>query len=231
MEGFEKRRALRVPAKFVVSYLGLDAPHADWTIDVSKSGVFIATDNPMPLGSKPSFFLHPTEAHGRSPRRFLMSGRVVRHSGRAALKTGGMGLCLDSTQGDYKAFFDEHIVPLTTATAGQEQRGSARLDAQLTVRFRSLQDFALEYTRNISKGGLYFESQKNYSVGSTLQLTLVLPGVNLELETQAKIVYAKYHEVKERYGVGLQFVSAEAEFDRKLDSFFTWAKNHSLAVN
>ena len=68
-------------------------------------------------------------------------------------------------------------------------------------------------TRNISTSGVFFETDKVFSAGDPIRLTLVLeptfPGTPICLHCQGQIVRAEQHEQK--VGVGVAFSSYRFE--------------------
>jgi len=90
-----KRRFSRVPTSLQVSFENFKGIFFEYTHDVSRSGVFIEMDQPLPVGTRLrlSFSLPPPYGHP-----ITAFGRVVRTAEPTEDRPGGMGvnfICLD----------------------------------------------------------------------------------------------------------------------------------------
>ena len=90
-----KRRFARVPTSLQVSFENFRGIFFEYTHDISRSGVFIEMDKPLPVGTRLrlSFSLPPPYSHP-----IMAFGRVVRVAQPSADRPGGMGInfiCLD----------------------------------------------------------------------------------------------------------------------------------------
>ena len=90
-----------------------------------------------------------------------------------------------------------------------ERRQALRFPMTLPVEFER----GSGITRNISTSGVFFETDKVFSAGDPIRLTLVLeptfPGIPTCLHCQGQIVRAEQHE--EKVGVGVAFTSYRFE--------------------
>lgn len=90
-----KRRFSRIPTSLQVSFENFKGIFFEYIHDVSRSGVFIEMDDPLPVGTRLrlSFSLPPPHGHP-----VMVFGRVVRTARPTADRPGGMGvnfICLD----------------------------------------------------------------------------------------------------------------------------------------
>ncbi len=116
--------------------------------------------------------------------------------------------------GDFEVSFAlSSILRRTSATKGRKDQ---RFNATIKVGFRSTEHFIQEYTKDISKGGIFIATDKPLPVGSKVDLVLSLPGSAREVKVSGEIVHivnreqgatAGYDRVA---GMGVQFT----EFDR-----------------
>ncbi|OGQ95723.1 MAG: hypothetical protein A2284_14285 [Deltaproteobacteria bacterium RIFOXYA12_FULL_61_11] len=216
MTTLDKRQHPRVLCKGWVSYPELRGNRRERTFDISRSGVFVLTENPMPRNARPTFLL----ALDEDQAKYRCRGEVVRH-GRQKDKDG-MGLRFLDIPDELLSLID-HRSGDTQRLA--EHRKAPRHEFRVKVQFASLNDFAVEYTKNLSKGGLFFETGADCIKDQLIPFTLVLPGLNLELQCTGKVVYLSPRPNGNK-GVGIQFVDYADEFKPRLEQFFQWCQRH-----
>ncbi len=111
-----KRRFPRIPTSLQVSFENFKGIFFEYIHDVSRSGVFIEMDDPLPVGTRLrlSFSLPPPFSHP-----VMAFGRVVRTAKPTADRPGGMGInfiCLDEQSGKV-------IDELAASSGYQDSRG------------------------------------------------------------------------------------------------------------
>jgi uncharacterized protein (TIGR02266 family) len=84
-----KRRFARVPTSLQVSFENFKGIFFEYTHDISRTGVFIEMDKPLPVGTRLrlSFSLPPPFSHS-----IMAFGRVVRTAQPTGDRPGGMGV-------------------------------------------------------------------------------------------------------------------------------------------
>ena len=90
-----KRRYPRVPTSLQVSFENFKGIFFEYIHDISRSGVFIEMDKPLPVGTRLRLSFSMPAPHSHSVTAF---GRVVRVAQPTAERPGGMGvnfICLD----------------------------------------------------------------------------------------------------------------------------------------
>jgi len=90
-----KRRFARVPTSLQVSFENFKGIFFEYTHDISRTGVFIEMDKPLPVGTRLRLSFSLPAPHSHSITAF---GRVVRVAEPTADRPGGMGvnfICLD----------------------------------------------------------------------------------------------------------------------------------------
>jgi uncharacterized protein (TIGR02266 family) len=93
------------------------------------------------------------------------------------------------------------------------RRSSPRVAATIQVRYKTREDFVLEYARDISLGGLFIASDDPLSEGEHVELHLILPGMAQPLKLYGKIVRSVRAKTKGSSGMGIAFDDIE-EFTR-----------------
>ncbi len=64
MSGLQQRKTARVPIEIKVEYKRINAFIADFTRDISGGGLFVRTDNPLPMGAEALFTLNIPRVEG-----------------------------------------------------------------------------------------------------------------------------------------------------------------------
>ncbi len=98
-----------------------------------------------------------------------------------------------------------------------EHRRHPRAPIQLEVRYQRLNSFFAEYTRNISRGGLFVRTDRPLPVGTAFLFRLSLPGRAEPLEVSGEVVHAGGGAEP---GMGIRFVwpdaAAREAFEREV---------------
>ncbi|MCB0325999.1 MAG: PilZ domain-containing protein [Bdellovibrionales bacterium] len=104
-----------------------------------------------------------------------------------------------------------------------EKRKYPRIEAKIKVSFHSKEELSLEYTRNISAGGIFLKTDKLLDPNSEIELTLDLPEKQGEVQIKGKVmrVMSMSHPVdpeKMVYGVGVRFINLTPEISEKIET-------------
>lgn len=70
-----------------------------------------------------------------------------------------------------------------------DQRSQPRYDAVVPIRFRDAEDFLVQYTENISSGGVFIRTNNPPEVGTQLRMSLELPGTRTALPVTGEITF------------------------------------------
>jgi len=97
---------------------------------------------------------------------------------------------------------------------GADKRKHSRVKAKLVMRYRNADALVEEYTRNISKGGLFVLTDNPYPLGSDIELTIELPDASGEIEAKARVMHVVPRDESDpssRPGMGLELTDIPAE--------------------
>jgi len=103
---------------------------------------------------------------------------------------------------------------------GKAARKEIRIYSQLPMNYQVVfsdgrqGDPVSTLTKDISGGGVLFESSEVLPVNAKVKLTLSLPGVERNIEAISKIMRAEEIEFKKQYNIGVVFTDIKEE-DRK----------------
>ena len=84
-----------------------------------------------------------------------------------------------------------------------ERRQDFRANVVIAVEVRDSRGFSLHSTRDISRGGVYFDRAIPHSVGARVQLAFTLPGENKAIRCDGEVVNVPD---KHGYGMGIRFL-------------------------
>jgi len=106
-----------------------------------------------------------------------------------------------------------------------EKRKDLRVDAKIKVCFRSMGEFAEEYTKNISKGGIFLKTDKLLDPNAHIELMLSFPDNKKEHKILGRvtrlIVMSDPNDAeKQVYGVGIHFLKPEAQTIKAIEDLY-----------
>jgi uncharacterized protein (TIGR02266 family) len=114
------------------------------------------------------------------------------------------------------------------APSPEEKREHRRVPAILRVNY-SDRAGCLDATENLSRGGLFIQTDRRFQIGEVVPLSLSFPGLLDPIEIVGKVAWLRPPRGEQRGGVG---VCVEREEDRKsLDSILDTSGTHSRPVD
>lgn len=100
-----------------------------------------------------------------------------------------------------------------------EARRAARSSLALEVQYHSQGSFLLSYSRNLSKGGLFLETNELLPEGTKLAVKFKVPGIKDTVETMAQVMWVRRADSEAGLpnGLGLQFEQLEEHIGEVID--------------
>ncbi len=100
--------------------------------------------------------------------------------------------------------------------SGKDLRKYPRIEAKIKVVFPTLQELKMEYTRNISAGGIFLKTNRQLDSNAVIDLVLHLPNSSEELHLTGRVVRVMSmtnpkDPTTQLYGVGIRFLKIEPE--------------------
>jgi uncharacterized protein (TIGR02266 family) len=97
---------------------------------------------------------------------------------------------------------------------GKEKRKYPRIEAKVQVTFRSVKDLVAEYTKNISKGGIFLKTDQLLDPNAEIELTMNFPDNLGEYKVSGRVtrLVSLSHPTdpeKQLYGAGIRFVNPD----------------------
>jgi type IV pilus assembly protein PilZ len=100
-----------------------------------------------------------------------------------------------------------------------DKRRSVRRPVEIKVDYRSVGRFLTDYSRNLSRGGLFVETCLPLEPGESVRLRLTLPDMEtpLALDGVVKWVSRREDDIGHPPGMGIEFVGVDDELRRHVD--------------
>ncbi len=103
------------------------------------------------------------------------------------------------------------------------RRELLRIDAKVEVAFKTFDQFYREYTKNLSKGGLFIKTRNPLKPQTVIEINLKLPDREEPLNLAGEVVHVIEPEFAESYGwepgIGVQFIDFEEGAHQELEEY------------
>lgn len=103
------------------------------------------------------------------------------------------------------------------------RRELLRIDARVEIEFKSFDHFHREYTKNISKGGIFIKTDKVFKPQTVIEIVLKLPNRESPLSIVGEVVHTIDQEMAEARGwepgMGLHLVDFEEGSHQSLEEY------------
>ncbi|MEE2787173.1 MAG: TIGR02266 family protein [Myxococcota bacterium] len=100
--------------------------------------------------------------------------------------------------------------------AADGKRKTPRVPVEIRVEYERFNRFVSEYTRDISRGGMFIRSESPLEVGSEVYLTLSFPHHNDDITLLAKVVHVVLAQNSAEPGMGVRFNFMDSDESRAL---------------
>jgi type IV pilus assembly protein PilZ len=100
------------------------------------------------------------------------------------------------------------------------ERTDGRLNSSLKVSYDSYNEFITEYTKNVSKGGIFINTRRQHEIREIVDLSLAVPGLDTPLKIKGEVIHIEIHDVSdEDAGIGIKFTDIDPESRKALIEF------------
>ena len=93
----------------------------------------------------------------------------------------------------------------------QNMRKEERCDISLKVTYNSFNRFIIDYTNNVSKGGMFIKTKASHEIGSRLDLLLLVPGLDEPIKIMGRVIHNSFSGKDEDAGIGIEFIDIDEE--------------------
>jgi type IV pilus assembly protein PilZ len=223
-----RRREVRAPVELRVEYFLLDKFIADYTRNISRGGVFIRSEQQLPVGTELVFKLHVPPLEEPLALRgcvaWVRNGADATGGGEAA----GMGVEFIYATEEERLRTVRTVEALLSGAdeeerpaqaSGSTDRGDVdagirrthpRLPLALEIQYESVEQFVTEYTRNISQGGLFIRTTHLLPKETEFLFNLHVPGFDEPVALSGRVTWIRTEEQaarsKEAAGMGVRFI-------------------------
>ena len=107
----------------------------------------------------------------------------------------------------------------------EEQRQEPRVEIELEIRYRTVQEFLTAYSRNISGGGLFIRMSQPHTLNQKVVLRFTLPGLDHEFEIPGIVVWS-HASPRSSFpaGMGVKFLQIKPEDAKRITEFVKSAR-------
>jgi type IV pilus assembly protein PilZ len=197
---------------FPVRYVSEGVAVQTTSRELSALGIAVRSLAPPQVGARVSMALYLP--HTSVPE--VAIGRVARAK---ASTPGDAGFWADFIVVDPQARMRiSHLLSDRDQDEGN-QRGFPRHPVTLNVRFRSARDFVLEHASNISRGGIFIQTDDPPPMDTVVQVELNLPDDPAPVMTNGVVVHRQMAVGGKMPGVGVQFVDGSDGFRERIDRY------------
>ena len=100
--------------------------------------------------------------------------------------------------------------------AGETKRKTPRVPVEIRVEYERFNRFVSEYTRDISRGGMFIRSESPLDVGTDVYVTLSFPHHKDDITLMAHVVRIVSPQESAEPGMGVRFAFADSDESRAL---------------
>ncbi len=100
-------------------------------------------------------------------------------------------------------------------SAGQDEmlpenrRRDTRYPVALKVAYQSYKRFMVDYTVNVSRGGMFIRTRSAYEAGQTMSLSFHVPGLSEPVRLQGRVAHHTFGAAGEEGGIGVEFTDID----------------------
>ncbi len=91
-------------------------------------------------------------------------------------------------------------------TGGAERRKFRRTDVMLKVRYAAARDFLVDYTENVSSGGLFIATEEPFSEGDIIDFEISFPGLLSPIPLSGRVTWRRPAGGGEPVGIGVEVI-------------------------
>jgi len=101
-----------------------------------------------------------------------------------------------------------------------DQRTEKRCPVSLKVTYSTFNEFMDEYTKNVSRQGMFIRTKRHHEIHEIAELLLHVPGLSQPVRIKGEIVHVKLHAPREEdCGIGIKFTDIDDQSREALIAF------------
>lgn len=107
-----------------------------------------------------------------------------------------------------------------------DKRTERRCPAALRVSYKTFDEFIDEYTKNVSRRGMFIRTKRHHATGEIAELLLHVPELPHPVRIKGEIVHVELNAKREEdCGVGVKFIDIDEQSREALISFIKSREN------
>jgi type IV pilus assembly protein PilZ len=198
---------------FPVRYVSEGVAVQSTSRELSPLGIAVRSLAPPQVGARVSMALYLPNTSVPE----VAIGRVAKAKSGAA---GDAGFWADFIVVDPQARMRiSHLLSDRDQSEGTNHRGFPRHPVTLEVRFRTARDFVLEHASNISRGGIFIQTDDPPPLETAVQVEIQLPDEPAPVTTNGVVVHRQLAVGGKIPGAGVQFVDGSDGFRERIDRY------------
>jgi len=117
-----------------------------------------------------------------------------------------------------------------TQASGRDRRKDPRFDVKVKVDYSTREMFVSNYVTNLSKGGVFIQTDDPLPLQSRINLTFFLPDLDIKIEAKGKVVWT--YDIKKGTGnivpgMGIKFTDLSAQHKTLIEDYIQKLSNPS----
>ena len=223
-----RRELLRISAEVEVHFKNYDQFFKEYSKDISKGGIFIKTEEPF----KPQTVLEVKLFLPGEKEPLNAVGEVVHIIDPETAQERGWEPGMGVHFVDFEETMQNRLIKYIAMQAQKkpeiikDRRRHPRTSIRIKVRFPDLTTLLENYAKDISQGGIFIPTNDPKPIGTVINLTLIHPETEEEVELEGEVVRVVsetdvqiYKEKKLVPGMGIKFVNVSQEQQKALERF------------
>jgi len=198
---------------FPVRYVSEGVAVQSTSRELSPLGIAVRSLAPPQVGARVSMALY-------LPNTSVPEVAIGRVAKAKAGATGDAGFWADFIVVDPQARMRiSHLLSDRDQSESANHRGFPRHQVTLQVRFRTARDFVLEHASNISRGGIFIQTDDPPPMDAVVQVEIQLPDEPAPVTTNGVVVHRQLAVGGKIPGAGVQFVDGSDGFRERIDRY------------
>jgi len=116
--------------------------------------------------------------------------------------------------------------PRVAEPSPQDKRTEKRCPVALRVSYRTFNEFIDEYTKNVSRRGMFIRTKRHHAINEIAELLLHVPELPDPVRIKGEIVHVELNAAREEdCGVGVKFIDIDDRSREALISFIKSREN------
>lgn len=121
-----------------------------------------------------------------------------------------------------------------STNSGDDRRKDPRFDVNIKVDYSTKGMFVSNYVTNLSKGGVFIQTEDPLPIQSQINLTFTLPEVNIKIEAKGKVTWT--YDIKRGTstvisGMGIKFTDLTAKHKALIEDYISKLSTQSGMVH